>query len=110
VDGWLSNLRMVVRLHEEELSALRDPEERAQRLVELNVVEQVQNLGRTPVVQAAWADGRELRLHGWVYRLDEGRLRDIGATMTGAPAVRPAGVADVQPRRAGAAEQVARLG
>src|SRR5688500_13332735 len=73
VDGWLSNLRMVVRLHEEELSAIADEEARAQRLVELNVLEQVQNLSRTPVVQAAWADGRELRLHGVMYRLDEGR-------------------------------------
>jgi carbonic anhydrase len=91
VDGWLSNLRMVARLHDEELSRIADVEERTQRLVELNVVEQVYNLSRTPVVQGAWADGRELRLHGWVYRLDDGRLRDLGVTLTGAPpTARPA--------------------
>jgi carbonic anhydrase len=84
VDGWLSNLRMVARLHEEELNDIGDADERVQRLVELNVVEQVYNLGRTPVVQQAWADGRELRLHGWVYRLDDGRLRDLGVTLSGA--------------------------
>lgn len=108
VDGWLSNLRMVVRLHEDELSAIGDSEERAQRLVELNVLEQVHNLSRTPVVQAAWADGRELRLHGWVYRLDEGRLRDLGVTMSGQPAAaHPAASASVWPRGTEAAEQLA---
>ena len=86
VDGWLGNLRMVVRLHEDELSAIADEDARTQRLVELNVIEQIHNLSRTPVVQAAWADGRELRLHGVVYRLDEGRLRDLGVTMDGSPA------------------------
>ena len=90
VDGWLGSLRMVVRLHEEELAAIDDPDLRARRLVELNVQEQVHNLARTPVVQAAWADGRPLRLHGVVYRLEEGLLRDIGITMDGRPAVAPA--------------------
>lgn len=83
VDGWLGSLRMVVRLHEDELAAIADPVARARRLVELNVREQIHNLARTPVVQAAWAEGKELRLHGVVYRLEEGRLRDIGITMDG---------------------------
>lgn len=98
VDGWLSNLRMVVRLHEEELRAIADEDARVQRLVELNVIEQVHNLSRTPVVQQAWAEGRELRIHGWVYRLDEGLLRDLGVTMNGEqeqPAPSPA----AEPRR-----------
>ncbi len=91
VDGWLGNLRMVVRLHEEELAAIADEDARTRRLVELNVIEQIHNLARTPVVQAAWADGRELRLHGVVYRLDEGRLRDLGVTLDGGqPAAVPA--------------------
>ena len=91
VDGWLSNLRMVARLHDEELAAIRDADARAARLVELNVIEQVYNLSRTPVVQAAWAAGRTLRLHGWVYALHDGLLRDLGVTLTGdAPAPRPA--------------------
>ena len=90
VDGWLSNLRMVARLHEDELSALSDPEARVARLVELNVIEQVYNLSRTPVVQAAWAAGRTLRVHGWVYALHDGLLRDLGVTLDGdAPAPRP---------------------
>ena len=83
VDGWLANLRMLVRLHDEELAELREPDEKAQRLVELNVMEQVHNLSRTPVVQRAWAEGKELRLHGWVYRLDDGRIRDLHVTLNG---------------------------
>jgi carbonic anhydrase len=91
VDGWLGNLRMVARLHDDELSAIRDPEARVARLVELNVIEQVYNLSRPPVVQAAWAAGRALRVHGWVYALRDGLLRDLGVTMSGdAPAPRPA--------------------
>ena len=98
VDGWLGNLRMVVRLHEEELASIADEDARTQRLVELNVIEQIHNLARTPVVQNAWADGRELRLHGVVYRLDEGRLRDLGVTLDGStPAV--AAASTLQPVR-----------
>jgi carbonic anhydrase len=82
VDNWLQQLRTVARLHEGELSSL--PEEaRVARLVELNVAEQVYNLSRTSVVQAAWARGQGLRLHGWVYRLGQGLLRDIGVSMDG---------------------------
>jgi carbonic anhydrase len=84
VDNWLTNIRTVLRLHAEELDAVADPEARYKRLVELNVMEQVYNLSRTPVVQAAWARGAELRLHGWVYELAEGLLRDLGTTTDGA--------------------------
>ena len=65
---------------------LDDPERRYRRLVELNVVEQVYNLSRVPCVQAAWARGTELRLHGWVYDIAEGLLRDLGVTLPGTPA------------------------
>jgi carbonic anhydrase len=91
VDAWLGNLRMIARLHHDELAAIRGPESRVARLVELNVIEQVHNLGRTPVVLAAWAAGRTLRLHGWVYALHDGLLRDLGVTLAGdGPAPRPA--------------------
>jgi carbonic anhydrase len=86
VDNWLTNIRTVRRLHAEDLEAIDDPARRYQRLVELNVMEQVYNLSRTPVVQAAWARGAELRLHGWVYELGEGLLRDLGIHLDGAAA------------------------
>jgi carbonic anhydrase len=74
-----------MRLHADELAQIEDPERRLTRLVELNVMEQVFNISRTPVVQNAWAAGRTLRVHGWVYGLGNGRLRDLHVTMDGAP-------------------------
>jgi len=81
VDNWLASIRTVARLHDDELSALADPEECYARLVELNVMEQVYNLSRNPVVQAAWARGSKLSLHGWVYGIGEGLLRDLDVSV-----------------------------
>lgn len=83
VENWVANIRAVARLHDEELSEIEDADRRFVRLVELNVREQVYNLSRTPVVQAAWAAGAVLRLHGVVYRLEQGLLRDLGVTLDG---------------------------
>jgi carbonic anhydrase len=83
VENWVANIRAVGRLHEEELSAMGEEEGRFARLVELNVIEQVYNLSRTPVVQAAWSAGATLRLHGLVYRLEQGLLRELGVTLDG---------------------------
>ena len=83
VDNWLAGVRTVLRLHEDELSAITDEDARYARLVQLNVAEQVYNLSRTPVVQQAWAQGQTLRLHGWVYALTDGILRDLGVTRGG---------------------------
>jgi carbonic anhydrase len=86
VEQWLSNIRMIARLYDEELSAIEDEGRRTMRLVELNVTEQVFNLARTSVVQEAWARGATLRLHGWVYTLSEGRLYDLGVSLDGSTA------------------------
>ena len=77
VDNWLASIRTVARLHDDELSSIADPEECYARLVELNVMEQVYNLSRTPVIQAAWARGSKLTVHGWVYGIGQGLLRDL---------------------------------
>ncbi|WP_284348728.1 carbonic anhydrase [Roseisolibacter agri] len=87
VDQWLMHVRTVARLHDEELQALPPGDARIVRLVELNVREQVYNLSRTPVVQRAWARGQTLRIHGLVYGLHEGLLRDTGVTMDGSPLI-----------------------
>jgi carbonic anhydrase len=83
VQGWLSPLRMVARLYQDELEAIPDQAARAKRLVQLNVVEQVRNLSRTPVVEQAWAAGRTLRLHGWMYDVHFGRIEDLGVSTAG---------------------------
>lgn len=83
VEHWLAGVRNTARHHEVELEGFEDEEARLRRLVELNVMEQVANLSRTPQVQAAWARGSELRLHGLVYGLAEGLLRDLSVTLDG---------------------------
>lgn len=77
VDHWLHVIRDVYRLNREEIDALPDLDERTNRLVELNVVEQVFQLSRTPVIQRAWAKGRRPILHGLVYDLHDGLLKSL---------------------------------
>ncbi len=86
VAQWLSNLSTVARLHGDDLEAAGSPDARLRLLVELNVAEQVYNLSRIATVQEAWQRGQPLRLHGWVYGLAHGLLRDVGITLDGVPA------------------------
>ncbi|HSM14859.1 MAG TPA: carbonic anhydrase [Thermoanaerobaculia bacterium] len=86
VDHWLHEVEEIRLRHEEELAALPDRDARWRRLCELNVEAQVERLARTAVVRDAWTRGAELELHGWVYGLDDGRLRDLGVSRAG-PAV-----------------------
>jgi carbonic anhydrase len=83
VESWLSNIRTVARMHAQELESIPDLEARYKRLVELNVIEQVYNLSQTQVIKDAWEAGKTLRVHGCVYALNEGLLRDLGVTRSG---------------------------
>lgn len=76
VDNWLRNIKDVYYQNIEELDAIHDESERANRLTELNVIEQVRNLAKTTIVQKAWSE-RELQLHGWVYGLHNGLVKDL---------------------------------
>ncbi len=76
VDAWLETARQVYRDHATEIEAL-PPELRANRLVELNVRDQLVRLARTDIVQKAFADGQELYLHGWVYDLRDGLIKPL---------------------------------
>lgn len=77
LDMWLTSIRDVYRLHHDELEALDDPEMRHRRLVELNVEEQVYHLSATDIIQQAWPDTVAEHVHGWVYDIREGLLRDL---------------------------------
>lgn len=77
VEHWITQVRNVARLHANDLAQHTDPALKVRRLVELNVAEQVYNLSRLPVVQAAQATGKQLELHGWVYGVQDGLLRDL---------------------------------
>jgi carbonic anhydrase len=76
-DNWLRHVQDVREKHEACLRALPDDTARTARLCELNVVEQAANVCATTIVQDAWARGQELTVHGWIYGLKDGRLRDL---------------------------------
>jgi carbonic anhydrase len=81
VENWLRNIKDVYRLHQRELDAIRDKEKRCDRLVELNVIEQVFNLTKTSIIQNAWSNEKKLAVHGLVYDLKTGVLNDLDITM-----------------------------
>jgi carbonic anhydrase len=87
IDNWLRHVQDVIDAHEETLSKIDDEDERLDRLCELNVIEQVRNVGRTTIVQSAWERGQELVVHGWIYGLQDGLLRDLGVSIDNAKAV-----------------------
>jgi carbonic anhydrase len=76
VESWIGSLRMLARVHEDDLAGL-SADDAADRLAELNVHEQIRNLARHPSIRRAWAEGRTLRLHGWVYQLSSGLLKPL---------------------------------
>jgi carbonic anhydrase len=84
IDNWLRHVQDVAAKHHAELDAYPEGPERVDRLCELNVVEQAFNVGRTTIVQDAWARGQELAVHGWIYRLQDGLLRDTGLSASSA--------------------------
>ncbi len=77
VDNWLRYIKDVYRRHQDELNAIDDEARRLDRFVELNVQEQVHDLSTTTIVQNAWANGQSLQVHGLVYDLKTGLLRDL---------------------------------
>jgi len=77
IDNWLRHIRDVHAVHRAELDAIGDEEKRADRLCELNVAAQVANVCRTTVVQDAWRESRPLVVHGWIYSVSDGLLRDL---------------------------------
>jgi carbonic anhydrase len=82
IDNWLRHVQDVKHQHEASLAALADDEQRARRLCELNVIEQVLSVSRTTIVQNAWESGQELAVHGWIYGLDDGLLRELDICIT----------------------------
>ncbi len=83
IDNWLAHIKDVIHEHAEDLDALTDPEDKADRLCELNVQTQVRNVAKTSIVQRAWARGRPLTVHGWIYSIKDGILHDLGCEMRG---------------------------
>jgi len=82
IDNWLRHIKDVYRIHQNELDAIEDMEQRGRRLVELNVVEQVYDLCKTSIVQNAWTNGQPLHVHGIVYDIANGLLKDLNITIS----------------------------
>jgi carbonic anhydrase len=89
IDNWLRHIRDVALWNREELAALAEPKARADRLCELNVEAQVANVCHTTIVQDAWRRGQALTVHGWVYSLSDGLLRDLGVMVESADQIPP---------------------
>ena len=83
IDNWLRHIRDVYRFHRGQLDEIDDPAMRRDRLCELNVIEQVANVCNTTIVSNAWKAGQPLNVHGWIYRLEDGLLKDLDVTAVG---------------------------
>jgi len=78
IDNWLRHIQDTANLYEEVLSQIEDENEKLNKLCELNVIEQVLNVGETTIIQDAWSRGQILRIHGWIYDLTDGVITDLG--------------------------------
>jgi carbonic anhydrase len=81
-DNWLRHVQDVMQRYDLLLSQINDEERRLNKLCELNVIEQALNVSRTTVVQNAWDRGQELAVHGWIYGIGDGLLRDLDICIT----------------------------
>ena len=82
-DHWIHHIENVRHVHSRRIDALAAQDDQVNRLCEINVIEQVGHVARLPMVQAAWARGQALSVHGLVYGVHDGLLRHLGATVTG---------------------------
>ena len=90
IDNWLRHIQDVQGRHREAIAAIDDPAAQADRLCELNVIEQVSNVCQTSIVLDAWDRGQELTVHGWIYGLHDGLLRDLRTDASAADEAAPA--------------------
>jgi carbonic anhydrase len=83
IDNWLRHIQDVHAKHAKSLESLKELSERIDRLCEINVIEQVGNVCKTSIVLDAWERGQNLTVHGWVYGLHDGLIRDLGVSVEG---------------------------
>jgi carbonic anhydrase len=83
IDTWLRHIKDVYRYHQDKLDAIEDEQEKLNLLCELNVIEQVANVCHTSIVQKAWKAGQDLSVHGWIYSIEDGILKDMDVCVDG---------------------------
>lgn len=84
IDNWLRHIKDTYRLYQQKMDSLELESEKVSLLCELNVIEQVANVCHTTVVQNAWKTGQPLAVHGWIYGISDGILKDLDVSVTGA--------------------------
>jgi carbonic anhydrase len=77
IDNWIEHIKDVYRFHETELNAIDNMKERENRFIELNVIEQVNDLAKTSIIQTAWKKRKSPHIHGWVYDIANGLINDL---------------------------------
>jgi carbonic anhydrase len=82
IDNWLRNVKDIYRYHQVQIDSIQNGEDKINLLCELNVVEQVSNICHTTIVQSAWKSGQNLAVHGWIYSIENGILRDLDVCVT----------------------------
>ncbi|MEN8265130.1 MAG: carbonate dehydratase [Nitrospirota bacterium] len=82
IDNWIRNIKDIHRYHQAEIDSLQNEKEKVDLLCELNVVEQVANICHTAIVQEAWNSGQKLSVHGWIYSIEDGILKDLDVCTT----------------------------
>jgi carbonic anhydrase len=93
IDNWLRHIQDIMMKHNAALAAAGDAARRLDRLCELNVIEQVLNVCQTTIVENAWAHGNPITVHGWIYSIADGLLRDLGVSIAEASGVEAARLA-----------------
>jgi len=81
IDNWIRHIKDVYRFHYKELDLIKDETERFDRFVELNVIEQVHDLAKTSIIQKAWETGQQVMIHGWVYGVHNGLVKDLNVNI-----------------------------
>lgn len=89
IDNWLRSIKDIYQQNRPALDALADDDARLARLCELNVLQQVANVAHTTIVQGAWRRGRPLAIHGVIYSIEDGILRDLGLQIVGPEQIEP---------------------
>jgi carbonic anhydrase len=84
IDNWLRHIRDISQRKSNDLAQFSTPEDRLNRLCELNIIEQVKNVGNTTILQEAWQRGQEVSIHGWIYAISDGLLKDLDACISSA--------------------------
>lgn len=82
IDNWLRNIKDIYRIYQKRVDQLQTQKEREDLMCELNVIEQVANVCHTTIVQNVWKSGRELTVHGWIYNVKDGILKDLDVCIT----------------------------